>query len=644
MAAWWTVGCEPATTTPGGDGGVDATQVVDATPRDALGDAQATPDRVDAGADLVATDVVEAPDASDAAVRCPRLGDEPAERSGGICDATNVIDLNAMGAPDRSYVGWVDAPVRPRARCLVDYCFTSGTTDLLRQVAHRYRMRTTARLRATTNLLGTFCGPEGHADTFVAIVLACDTTRDTDRNVVACTDGDLPAVGAPGTAVSPEVIPAGTEVFVVVGTVARATPVEPIAPYELGLSEVPEARVDASCSPAANPEAAGPAGECPAGYHCVAPTDFSTRGHCVAYGTAPNARCRHRVAVDGGVDGGADGGADGGVAPCDPGLVCGNFNYPDGVCLRLLEYGDECSDQGDTCRRVTYWSCVVTDPADPSRGTCVLPGSAPGAVCSTGGIDCVDGLQCSGDRLSSSCRSTVARGATCDPEARTSVCESGASCAPTSTGDRFVCRTDGTVAGSACRAADPRCDDGLTCSDASGPGICRETLAAGATSCDPRYASQRCADGLVCLATGHRTGRCVTPVGEGADTNDHPRLATPVSLPAAVRGSISTAGDVDCVAFDVPAHATLRAETSDGAGGCPARIDTVITLHDPEGRVIDGSDDYQKGHRYCSGFDGAWRNSQARDLPAGRYTVCVWAFQAATPIGPYVLSVTATTP
>ena len=34
----------------------------------------------------------------------------------------------------------------------------------------------------------------------------------------------------------------------------------------------------------------------------------------------------------------------------------------------------------------------------------------------------------------------------------------------------------------------------------------------------------------------------------------------------------------------------------------------------------------------------------AGDLAAGRYTVCVWAFWGATPVGPYVLSVTTGAP
>ncbi len=313
------------------------------------------------------------------------------------------------------------------------------------------------------------------------------------------------------------------------------------------------------------------------------------------------------------------------------------------------EFGESCDRFGMACRRSPSFNCQ-TDPRDPTTGTCVMDGSAVGALCGIG-LDpaCPASTRCSSDSSSFGwCASTSAIGEACDPNARRSLCASGSSCVRASAGDTWLCRANGTAPGSACRDEAQRCDPGLSCSAETGAGRCAATLAATVTACDPRWGSQRCAGDAACMATSYDTGRCVDVTRETEGDNGHPMLAQSVTLPAMIRGGLRYGSDLDCYAFDLPAGARLRAETSNGAGWCSGDEDTVISVRRMNDEVLEINDDTPISHlamlNVCSMVDAAWVHSPLRDLPAGRYAVCVGAFRGEAPVGEYFLAVTAERP
>lgn len=97
-------------------------------------------------------------------------------------------------------------------------------------------------------------------------------------------------------------------------------------------------------------------------------------------------------------------------------------------------------------------------------------------------------------------------------------------------------------------------------------------------------------------------------------------------------GDINPGDDEDWYAVTVPAGGWVRAETDDGAGGCP--FDTNLTLTSTDGvtQLVFDDDD---GTGTCSLIDPN-RDAAARNLPAGTYYVSVGSYQANT--GTYVAS------
>jgi hypothetical protein len=181
-------------------------------------------------------------------------------------------------------------------------------------------------------------------------------------------------------------------------------------------------------------------------------------------------------------------------------------------------------------------------------------------------------------------------------------------------------RADGSAPGAACRAAAPRCDGTLRCSAAAGAGVCQADGEAGA--CDPRTLALGCAAGQVCHATGFNTGRCATPTAE-VEPNDRVSLSQSLAGPSAsVRGSLPS-GDLDCVSVEVTAGSRLVARAAGANGLCP---NTALTLDlfDPAGRLLGTAN--ANGAFGCPLLDGTLADSPAfsvaRDLAAGRYTVC----------------------
>ncbi len=618
--------------------------------------AQTAPDAAaDLGADSPAADVTaeasavrdvaaEARDDADAGPRCPALPEQPAEQTGGLCDDANVTDITDAVAAGGRYLGWVNAPRRPASQ--IQWCGTRGGDFPQRERMFRYRMRTSSHLRVSTDNLGSHCGPEGVKNTFVGVYRRCALPFETGDYLGCNSDAAFDLAG-PSTTLTTEAIPAGTIVFIAVGSVARGSSIPPVAPFELSVDEVPAPRVGDACLVQASESA------CPSGSTCVARSAREAVGRCVLNGTAPNTECRPRGSTtDGGVSDAGDASAD--VADgdvderCDPGLACAPFTFVNGVCLIRRDYGESCDAFNNACRRSPVFNCQ-TSPRDPTSGTCVMDGSAIGATCGIGAEPaCPRGSTCTSRSALAWCAAASAVGETCDPDARRSLCATGNSCVRAGAGDTWLCRPDGTAPGSACRASAPRCEPGLSCSSDTGRGRCAATLDPTVTACDPRWGAQRCGGDRACMATSYDAGRCVDVTREVEGDNGHPTLAQPVTLPAMIRGGLRFGSDLDCYAFDLPAGARLRAETSNGAGWCAADEDTVITVRRMNNEVIEINDDAPMSHlalvNTCSQVDAAWTNSPMRDLAAGRYAVCVGAFRGESPIGEYFLAITAERP
>ena len=125
----------------------------------------------------------------------------------------------------------------------------------------------------------------------------------------------------------------------------------------------------------------------------------------------------------------------------------------------------------------------------------------------------------------------------------------------------------------------------------------------------------------------------LTVIAESEPNNSIPQ-ANP--LPAAggiVNGTLNPANDIDIFRVVVPEGGWIRAETSDGMGGCGT--DTVLLVADQDGVVLAFDDD--SGLSPCSLIDPRV-DVGAGDLPAGTYYVAVLhALQLG--IGPYQLAV-----
>lgn len=91
---------------------------------------------------------------------------------------------------------------------------------------------------------------------------------------------------------------------------------------------------------------------------------------------------------------------------------------------------------------------------------------------------------------------------------------------------------------------------------------------------------------------------------------------------ASVRGSLAP-GDLDCVAVEVTAGARLVARAAGANGLCPNTA-LALDLFDPGGRLLGTAN--ANGPFGCPLIDGTLADSPAfsvaRDLVAGRYTVC----------------------
>ncbi len=339
---------------------------------------------------------------------------------------------------------------------------------------------------------------------------------------------------------------------------------------------------------------------CPTGQACQLAHGLQSVGRCTDVATSPGMAC-------------AAGNICTGV-----GITC-NTNVNPARC-----YGPAAAP-GETCTAfvpcMTGSSCFLVDPTDRTRGRCFTEGLEAGR-CRATGAPCDAGLVCTNPTTPASgrCSRVATVGEPCDLFVAGVLCATGTTCARDA-GSATVghCRADGTAAGTACRTPTPRCDTGLTCS-AAGAGVCQAADAMGA--CDPRTLSLSCPAGQLCHATGFNSGRCATPVAE-VEPNDRLSLAQPLTGTAStVRGSLAV-GDIDCVSVVATAGARLVARAVGTNGLCP-NTSLVLDLFDPDGRLLATVN--ANGPFGCPLLDGTLSDnpgfSVARDLRAGRYTVC----------------------
>ena len=425
--------------------------------------------------------------------------------------------------------------------------------------------------------------------------------------------------------------------------------------------------VGGACDPA------GAANVCAAGSHCITASGSSTcvaegaaGGRCRSAGMACDAtlvcsgavtstasRCRGTIAVGAACDAAgtgdpcvtgstcltvagnttcvADGSLSGrcrasGVA-CDAGLGCtGTQTATASRCVAAVAVGGACP---------TGSICVAGSPC--LSAVCVADGSLNGR-CRASGTACDAGLGCNGTASSttSRCVMAVSVGGTCTAA---SVCASGSRCL--ASGGGMICVADGG-AGNFCRADAPRCNTSLTCSSAyTIEGWCLSTVASGAT-CDWTGRSTLCPTGEGCVATSATAGSCAMAQAEAEDNNPINPPMTTSTTGAAFTGSI-TAGDRDCFGLTVPAGASIYAQGQlPMAPGCPAGgADPVITLYrlaaSGTGSSTVTSQDDSDGFGLCPMLNPTVQTN-ARNVSAGSYAVCVTGLRSTTTVPNYLLS------
>ncbi|MFO0629544.1 MAG: hypothetical protein U0325_28470 [Polyangiales bacterium] len=327
--------------------------------------------------------------------RADAATDRPAPRDNGPvitnpCATDAQVDLtsrmpNMMGQV--SYQGNNNRAPETGGLATPSTCFGMGSmAQVAHQVVHRYRMRQTAFLEATTlsdNTTETF-------DTVVFITTACGSTG----MALGCND-DIQQGVLQSRVRSSAQIPMGTEVFVVVGTYFPSIKgADAQGDYELLLREIAPTPVGMPCTGAS---------VCADGSACIANAGSTTMGTCIADG-AQTGRCRLPATGDAGA-----------VALCDMGLACSvatPTTMARGTCQRLLMVGAECGAAGTTCG--TEASCqAAPSMTNAERRECIANGTQ-GGNCRTADPRCEGMLQCSSNNA---CRAPATMGGACDLQA-----------------------------------------------------------------------------------------------------------------------------------------------------------------------------------------------------------------------------------
>jgi hypothetical protein len=537
--------------------------------------------------------------------------DVPADRGvPAACRATAVVDLNARGAADGGVLRYfADNLSASREPSLPATCVTSAINEAQYQVVHRYVPRMAGRLRVSVDDPGT----DPNFDTVLAAQADCVALLPGEANLGCNNNVERSAAMRPrASEILTGHVNAGARMYIILSGNFGEAPIVPQGRYALSVAELPEVAIGATCDPAVRANACVVGASCLVGGTPAAP-------RCVADG-ALDTRCR--------VDADPD---------CDAGLRCAL-----GFCRMALALNAPCGpDTAGVCPEGSV--CQYLDGAN----RCLATGTR-GADCRDEGTPCDAGLACVHTRFGDSCRTSVARGASCDPWGQRDACAPGSVCAFTATGGTCVapgsaagapCGPSPTrcAAGATCQAVDPRCDPGLTCAVPTGPGQCQRAVAVDA-ACDLRTGSTRCTGGG-CVRDGAATAACRADTAE-VEPNDAPATATPLAATgAAVTGALTGTDTRDCVRVTVAAGGSLVAETATGdarvcalAGGDP-----LLTVYAPSGAALVVDDD-SPGRGLCSTI-APWTHPQASGLPAGTYAVCV--SRAGAPVPSYRLTVSA---
>jgi len=479
------------------------------------------------------------------------------------------------------------------------------------QVVHRYRMRQTAVLEATTV-------SENTTETFDTVVFISSSCGMGNRSL-GCND-DVSQQVLQSRARSAAPIPMGTEVFIVVGTYLPSVKgADAQGDYELLVREIAPTPIGMPCTGAS---------VCADGSACIANPGSTSMGTCLADG-AQGGRCRLPATGDAGA-----------VALCDMGLSCSvatPTTTTRGTCQRLIMVGAECGAAGTTCgTEATCQAAPSMTAAD--RRECIANG-AQGGNCRTADPRCEGMLQCSSNNA---CRAAATMGGACDPTGRRDFCPTGQSCAPNAMLNGGICASAGTIAGGPCRTdadAGPRCDTGLTCSTMTGAGVCRREVAAGMT-CDTRFNTTVCMGDSACIA-GMTAGQgaCTAPTAE-MEMNNMPAMGNGPATGSVTFRAALPEGDVDCFRVTVPMGASIRAQTGDASRACNIGMDsdTILRLYNPAGMEIATNDD---AVGLCSVIDPA-TTAAARGLAAGTYSVCVESYMGTPAIATYYVHITVT--
>jgi hypothetical protein len=352
------------------------------------------------------------------------------------------------------------------------------------QVAYAY---TIGAMPASLRISTTNPGTPRNFDTVVWVTTRCTTSLSS----AACNDDD-PAFAASSdrrvsSTVTTEVLPAGTQVFILVGgfyppgtgTIDRGM-------FELSVSEDVPVAMGGAC------RVDGSAQRCTTGLDCVGADPGAEMGTCRAQGSVAGSRCRT------------------GASACDMGLTCATS----GFCVTTSTVGMPCN----AFAQCPAGSSCLINVLGAIEGVCRTQGSVNGSPCRPAGAmngRCDMGLTCSGDLdptdQNPTCRPLAAVGESCGIGAGGSLCPAGSTCVTVVGGAVGTCRANGTVANTACRAAGmtPRCDGMLTCRRAGDgqPELC-VTLGTSGGVCD---STTVCPDNNTCYLTDlsdRQRGRC----------------------------------------------------------------------------------------------------------------------------------------
>lgn len=532
--------------------------------------------RTDGGSDVTATDAPR----TDAAVDAGPPYDP--------CAASAVVDLSARGTVMGNVLRYTGNNNMVGAMAPLTASCTRNTGH---QVVLRYTPRTNARLRISTNNMGT----DMTFDTVVWAQASCTAAMgDAGATSLGCGDdtGTTPRTFASAFTTTAAAM-MGTPIFIVVAgyTPALSGRAEQ-GTFELTVTEVTTAAVGAACDPM------GGTTICAMGSTCVTASGAST---CVADG-ARGGSCRTAM----------------GSMPCDAGLACSL-----GTCQASIAVGMPCG-AGVSGVCATGSSCVTSMGA--SR--CTADGAA-GARCRSGmGVmPCDSGLTCT----LGACVRVIPAGMACSATDATAVCAANTTCAPMGTGTS--CLADGSAAGTFCSMMTPLCATGLTCDGTDSDGVCRSAGTMGG-ACNVQLNSVACPTNTACLASSLTAATCAATRAETEPNNTAAMPQSAITTGTAFSGAVGgTADAMDCFAVTVPANGSVVATTeTPGHAGC-ADNDTVLTLVNSMGMQVARNDDDPSGRR------GVCSYLTARMLPAGNYSLCIAPFTSSTMIASYTLSI-----